>query len=142
MTDSPTTLLTLQLVASALLVVAVLWFMWRLPKKEPLAYTEWAPWLAFGSAWAGLIAASIAGLLWLLPYADRWLPVVLLVLCPTAVATGSLVLWIYRGQPEGSHAVSQQKNQARVGLTLAFIAVAITYTFVLTHKNIFTPVGS
>ncbi len=137
---SPITLLTLQLLASAALVASMLWFMWRLPRKDPVAYAGWAPWLAIGSAWAGLFALVGAGLLWVLPYPDRWLPVILLLLCPAAVGAAVLVFWVYRGQTNPVAATMHQ-TQARFGLTLGVLAALIAYAFVLTHKALFTPVG-
>ena len=81
---------------SALLVTAVLVFMWRLPHRGE-ALAGWAPPLALVSAWAGLLAAAISGGLWLLPYPDRWLAAVLLFFDPASIACGTLVLWIHRG---------------------------------------------
>lgn len=138
---SPITRLTLQLLASAALVVAVLWFMWRLPRKNTATYAGWTPWLAIGSAWAGLFAVVSAGLLWVLPYPDRWLPWILLLLCPAAVGAAVLVFWVYRGQTNSGPA-AMHRTQARFGLTLGLLAVLIAYAFVLTHKALFTPVGA
>jgi hypothetical protein len=138
---SPISLLTLQLLASTALVAAVLWFMWRLPRKDAAAYAGWTPWLAIGSAWAGLFAVVSAGLLWVLPYPDRWLPWILLLLCPAAVGAAVLVFWVYRGQTTSGPA-AMHRTQARFGLTLGLLAVLITYAFVLTHKALFTPVGA
>lgn len=132
--------LSLQLVVSALIVLGVLWFMWRLPRRgEPLF--PWAPPLAIISVWGGLLALAGSALLWLLPYPDRWVVLLFLILDPAAIATGTLVLWIYRGHEGTWETIALQRLQARVGIALGLLAVAVGYLYVLSHKTPMTPVG-
>jgi len=133
--------LTIQLIVSALIVLAVLWFMWRLP-REGERFFAWAPPLAIISAWGGLIGLIYSALLWVLPFPDRWLVLVFLILDPMAIGAGTLVLWIYRGHEVKSEiTIDAQLVQARVGIFLGIVAVAIGYFFVLTSKAPMTPVG-
>lgn len=134
-------MLTLQVVASALLVVAVFWYMWRLPLTGD-RYFGWAPPLALLSAWLGLAAVVVSGLLWVLPYPDRWVAATFLVLDPGAIGTGMLVLWIYRGQSGGEPTIAIQSVQAKVGITLGVIAVVIGYVFVMTQKTPGSVIGA
>lgn len=131
--------LTLQVLASALIVAGVLVFMWRLPRRGEWLY-PWAPPLALGSAWLGLLALVLTALLWVLPAPDAWLVVLFLALDPAAIAAAVLVHWIYRGAA-GSETIELQRLQAKVGLTLGVLAVALGYAYVMTHKTLFTPVG-
>jgi len=126
--------------ASFSLVAAVLWFMFRMPASGSGLY-PWAPPLALVSAWFGLGAAALAAALWSLDQADYWVALALLLVDPAALAAGVLVLWIYRREGAAIETVVLQKQQARVGIALALIAVAAGYTFVMTHKTPFTPVG-
>jgi len=70
---------------------------------------------------------------------------VLLLLDPGSIAAGTLVFWIYRGFGQASDSqaatVDLQRFQARVGLAMGLLAVAIGYVYVMTHKQPFTPVG-
>ena len=81
----------LQVAASAALVVAVLFFMWKLPASGE-RFFSWAPPLALISAWAGLAAVVFSILLWWLPAKDVWVTGILLVLDPAALCAGVLVL--------------------------------------------------
>ncbi len=128
-----------QVFVSFLLVVGVLWFMWRLPREGEKLY-GWAPPLAFISPWAGLISLTVTILLWFLQAPDGWLPAIFLVLDPAAIGCGVLVLWIYRGA-EASETVGAQRIQAKVGIVLGLLCVAVGYYYVMTHKTPFTPVG-
>lgn len=132
--------LTLQLLASAVIVLGVLVFMWRLPRHNENLFPWGAP-LAFISVWSGLIGLLLTALLWVLSYPDRWLVLILLVLDPLALTSATLVFWLYRGYSKVLHAVAMQKLQARVGLTLGSLAVALGYLYVMTHKTPFTEVG-
>ncbi len=133
-------MLTIQVVASLLLVAAVLWFLWRLPRSS--GALDWlAPPLALSSAWVGLAALPASAALWVLPNPDRWVAVSLLLLDPAALALGVGVMWIYRGRKGESHTVTLQRTQARVGITLGLLAVTVGYLYVLTHKTPFTPTG-
>ena len=131
---------TVEVGLSILLVTAVLWWMWRLPQHGDVWY-GWAPPLALGSAWCGLLAGVVSLFLWGVGTPDGWLPVVLLFLAPGSIAAGLGVLWIYRGLEESLATVNQQKLQARVGIVLGALAVAVGYYYVLTHKRPFTPIG-
>jgi hypothetical protein len=128
------------LLVSFILVVAVLWFMFRLPPTGTTLF-GWAPLLALATVWAGLAAVVLSGLLWVLRYPEVWVAVVLLFLDPLALASGVLVLWIYRGPKEARQTVAMQRVQAVVGLSLGLLAVVIGYVYVMTHKAPFTPVG-
>ena len=126
--------------ASFSLVAAVLWFMFRMPASGAGLY-PWAPSLALVSAWFGLGAVALAAALWSLDHADYWVALALLLVDPAALTAGVLVLWIYRHEGAEVETVVLQKQQARVGIALALIAVAAGYAFVMTHKTPFTPVG-
>lgn len=131
----------IQVIVSILLVAAVLWFMWRMPRGNESLY-GWAPPLALGSAWAGLAAVLLTALLWVVSVPDRWLPAVFIVLDPFAIGAGVLVLWIYRGHDASNETIEAQQVQAKVGIALGIVAVALGYVYVMTHKTPFTPVGS
>lgn len=130
----------MQVGASVLLVAVVLYFMWRMPRRSE-ALAGWAPPLAFMSAWSGLLGAVFSALLWVLPYPDVWVVVLFLVLDPLACAAGVLVLWIHRGVAD-SEPIDMQRMQARIGVTLGAVAVAIGYAYVMTHKTIGTAPGA
>ena len=132
--------LTIKIFASAALVMAVLWFMWRLPHRGD-ALDGWAPPLALLSAWLGLAGVVMSALLWVLPYPDRWITLLFLLLDPAAIAAGVLVLWIYRGRAGTAPTIDAQCLQARVGVALGIAAVAIGYIYVISHKAPGTPVG-
>jgi len=129
----------LKVVASLALVALVLWWMWRRPVREALY--PWAPPLALASAWLGLLAGALSAGLWVLPYPDRWVVILLLVLDPAATATAVLTFWILRKVPHDDPPAQAQRLQASVGLGLAMVAIALGYLFVMTHKTPFTPIG-
>lgn len=129
-----------QVTASYALVAVVLWFMWRLPRRGE-SWFGVAAVMALGSAWAGLAAVIASALLWWVAMPDWLLAVVLLLLDPGAIALGVLVLWVYRGHKSTSPAIVQQRLQAKTGVALGLSAVVIGYIFVMTHKQLFTPVG-
>lgn len=126
--------------ASCGLVAVVLWFMFRLPASGTGLY-PWAPPLALASVWFGVAAAVLAAVLWLVAHADYWVALALLVVDPAALTAGVMVLWIYRRDAGVEETVVLQRLQARVGIVLAMVAVAMGYVFVMTHKMPFTPVG-
>lgn len=126
--------LTIQLIASAALVLAVLFFMWRMPKTGE-RFFAWAPPLALLSAWGGLAALVGSGLLWVLPSPDAWVTLLFLVLDPLAITCGILVMWIYRGHEEQQETIRAQQTQARVGIALGLAAVVVGYVFVMTQKR-------
>jgi hypothetical protein len=132
--------LTLQILASGALVAVVLWFMWKLPRKGEALFS-WGPPLALLSAWGGLLSLLTTVLLWLLPFPDVWIVVTFLGLYPASIASGTLVLWIYRGLADTQGTIASQLTQAKVGITLGLLAVVLGYVYVLTHKTPFTPVG-
>lgn len=131
----------IQVVASLALVAAVLLFMWKLPVSGE-RFFGWAPPLALLSAWCGLAAVILSILLWRLPSPDWWISTTLLILDPASLCFGVLVLWIYRKHDGDEETVHMQLIQARTGILLGLIAVALGYWFVMTHKAPFTPVGS
>jgi hypothetical protein len=132
-----------QVLASLGVVAVVLFAMWRLPKASDTALV-WAPSLALMSVWCGLFGVIGTACLWWVRTPDAWLPALLLVLLPGAVAGGVLVIWIYR-KFEGDEALMKtaemQRLQARIGVTLGLLATAIGYSFVLLHKAPLTHVG-
>ena len=132
--------ITLQVFVSGLLVVAVLWFMWRLPRRGEMFF-GWAPPLSLLSAWAGLLAVACSLLLWVLPFADAWVAAVLLLMDPAAIAAGTLVLWVYRGHEAGGETIRMQRLQASVGIGLGLLAVVLGYVYVMVMKPLWTPVG-
>jgi len=123
-----------------LLVIAVFYWMWRLPTTGE-RYFGWAPPLALGSVWLGLAALVLSLLLWVLPYPDRWVALTFLVLDPGAIGTGALVLWIYRGHEDEEGTIALQRTQAKVGITLGSLAVVAGYCFVMVSKTPGTPIG-
>jgi len=125
-------MLAIQVGASLALVVAVLWFMWRLPNRNDSLF-GWGPPLALFSPWAGLFAVISSVVLWFIATPDSWLPVAFQLLYPAAIGSGVLVLWIYRRYEELTDSINAQKLQAWVGISLGLMAVAIGYFFVLTH---------
>jgi hypothetical protein len=143
MAMSPAARTAVQVVGALLLVAAVLWWMWRLPRRgeagdDPPA---WAAWLALLSPWSGLAALVAAAGMWLTAWADLLLTLTLLLLSPLAVGAGVLVLWAHRGAAGMDDHVqvrAMQRLQARVGLALGLAAVAAVYAFVLTHLTPFT----
>lgn len=132
---------SLQVAASAALVIAVLVFMWKLPKSD--RFHGWAPPLALSSSWAGLIGLGLAIMLWFQQAGkDAWVVSLLLFVAPAALCMGVLVLWIYRSDDDHlEETVLMQMTQARVGIFLGLATVALGYAYVMTHKEPFTPVG-
>ncbi len=144
---SPVWRTALQVGGALLLVAAVLWWMWRLPRDESPA-PMWAAWLGLVSPWAGIAAVMTSLLAWWSSAADVLLSASLLALDPLAVGTGVLVLWTQRRGGgvaervgEDARARGLQRVQACVGIGLGLLAVALGYTYALTHKTPFTPVG-
>lgn len=133
-----------QVVGSCLIVVGVLWLMWRLPRRDQQLYFI-APYLSFGGVWVGLLAVVLSLLLWWVAFPDHVLVLVLLLLDPAAIGGGIAVLWIYRH--EGAHdplqmtLIRQHRMQACVAVAMGLLAVALGYLYVMTHKRLFTPVG-
>ena len=115
--------LTIQLIVSALIVLAVLWFMWRLPRSGD-KYFSWAPPLAFISAWMGLLGLVLSVVVRWLRYPDTWVALLFLMIDPIAIGTGTLVLWVYRGHDSAVQTIAMQHIQARVGIALGILAVA------------------
>jgi len=133
-------MLTLQVLASAALVIAVFYWMWRLPQTGE-KYFGWAPPLALASVWLGLAAVIASALLWFLPYPDQWVAATFLVLDPGAIGAGALVLWIYRGHENTEPTIDIQRLQAKVGITLGIAAVILGYIYVMTTKPPGTAIG-
>jgi len=136
--------LFIQVVVSCLIVVGVLWFMWRLPRRSESLY-PYAPILSLGSVWMGLLAVVGSALLWWVGFPDQLLVVVMLILDPGSISAGVLVLWIYRGahsmDSQSQDTNRQHRQQACVGIVMGLIAVVLGYVYVMTHKRLFTPVG-
>lgn len=124
--------LTLQVLGSLALIAAVVWFVFKLPGGGE-ALLGWASPLALFSAWAGLLGLGLTVLLWVLPWPDYWLVAAFLGFYPAALASGVLVLWLYREETSPAEGVEAQLLQARVGIALALFAVALGYVFVFTH---------
>lgn len=125
--------LTIQVIASLVLVVAVLWAMWRWPRKDESLFA-WAPPLALFSAWVGLGALAFTVVIWFVYFPDRWLPVAFLLLDPATIGAGILVLWIYRDLQTKSDTITAQRTQAWVGIILGLAAVTVGYVYVMIHK--------
>ncbi len=100
--------ITLQVVVSALIVAAVLWWMWRLPRRDDAMFA-WAPPLALLSAWCGVLSLIGSACLWVVPYPDNWITILFLLLDPAAIASGTLVLWIYRGGDRAAATIQLQR---------------------------------
>lgn len=130
--------LTIQLLVSALIVIAVIFFMWKLPRREGAFYGWGAP-LALVSAWLGLIAVIGSICLWFVSSPDHWVVVLFLGFDPASIGAGVLVLWIFRGAGEGKTfdgaPIELQRVQAKTGIMLGLIAVVLGYTFVMTSKS-------
>lgn len=134
--------LTLQLIVSAMIVLAVLWWMWRLPASRGETLYGWGPPLALLSVWVGLVSLVTTVVLWFAPFPDALIVILFLLMDPAALTAGVLVLWIYRGDERDEQTVELQRQQAWVGIILALLAVAGGYAYVMTHKSPFTPVGA
>ncbi len=120
----------MQVTFSILLFAAVIWFMWRLPRRDEALF-GWAPPLALASAWFGLVAAVLSVLIWFLPFPDYWVWGLLWLLDPAAMAAAILVFWIYRRYDDPSDTVAMQRTQAGVGIILGAIAIVLGYSFVM-----------
>lgn len=129
-----------QVGASIALVVIVLVFMWRMPRRGE-AYYPWAPPMALGSVWIGLLAVLSAAAMFVVATPDAMVIAVCQFLAPIALGLAVLVFWIYRGA-DAAETIELQRTQASVGLGLAVAAVAIGYAYVLTHKAPLSPIGS
>lgn len=132
--------LSAQLVVSGLIVLGVLWFMWRLPRRADPPYGLAAV-MALGGVWAGVASVAASVMLWWVASPDRLITVVLLGLDPAALGVGVLVLWVYRGMVPDDPAIQRQQQQAWLTIALGLVAVVIGYVYVMTHKQLFTPVG-
>lgn len=135
----------IQVAVSVLVVVVVLAAVWRMPRRGD-RWFGWAPPLALGSAWTGLLSVLGSALLWVLPVGrDVLIALLFLLLIPGSLTAGLLVYWIYRGvtgdgRPvdiqidpaiDRPDAVSMHRMQAGVGLTFSCAAIAIGYAFAL-----------
>lgn len=125
--------LWLKLMFSFAIVAVVLYFMWRIPRRDE-SFFGWAPRLALTSAWMGLIAAACAAATWVTGRSDPWITLSFMAIDPAAIAAGTLVLWIYRRYDSPELTVQNQRAQAHVGIVLAVLAVAIGYAFILFHR--------
>lgn len=125
--------LTIQVIVSLAIIFGVLWWMWRLP-GEPGAASHWSSVLSFCSAWLGLAAVGVGVWLWWTVRPERWAVAAVLVWA-AALATGLLALWTWRRTPAERlpEEVLLQRLQARVGVGLGLLAVALWYAFMITH---------
>jgi len=119
---------------SLLAVAAVLFFMWRLPRRGE-SFFGWAPALALTSTWAGLTAVVCAVVTWCVVQPDPWLAASFMFLDPAAMTTGIGVLWIYRRYGSPQPTISEQRLQAQIGIALGLVAVAIGYAYVFLHRQ-------
>lgn len=129
-----------QVGASVALVVIVLVFMWRMPRRGE-AYYPWAPPMALGSVWIGLLGVLSAAAMFFVPSPDAMVIAVCQFLAPISVGLAVLVFWVYRGADD-AETILLQRLQAKVGLALGVLAVAVGYAYVLSHKAPLTPIGS
>ena len=127
--------ITIQLIVYILLIIGVLYFMWKL-KGDTKRFYGWAPPLAITAVWTGLIAALGSVAIWISPIDfNTWLITSLLFLDPFCMTTATLVLWIYRNTPRENleDTIFQQLTQAKIAIFLGSIAIALGYAFVLLH---------
>ena len=127
--------LPLQVTLSLLLVVVVLWFMWRIPRRSDASF-DLSPVLAMMSTWTGLTALVCSVAIWFVRRPDPLIAMSFMFLDPGAIGTGTLVLWIYRRYETSEQTVELQVLQAKVGLTLGMLSVILGYLFVFLHKPI------
>lgn len=125
--------LTIQVVISLGIIFGVLWWMWRLPGEAAPGSTLAAA-LAFCSVWIGVGAVVVAGWLWWTSRPQLW-AVVTVLIWAAALSTGLLALWTYRHTPieQMPEEVLLQRLQARVGIGLGLVAVALWYAFMISR---------
>lgn len=133
--------LTIQVVVSAGIIYGVIWWVFRMP-GEAVVDSAAAPILAFCSVWVGLLSVVVGGWLWVTSKEDVWVPVHV-VIWSIAITMAAFSLWIYRHTPgeQMTEPIQMQRAQARVGLILGLVGVVLWYVFVVTHKQVFTPIG-
>lgn len=123
--------LTFQVLVSLGIILGVVWWVWRLP-GSPVTDSASAPYLALGSVWIGLAAVLHNIRLWLDPLA----PVVIatgVILYALAITAGYFALWTYRATPPEMmfEPIVLQRQQARMGIGLGLLAVALWYLILL-----------
>ncbi len=133
--------LTIQVLASAAVIYAVIWWVFRMPGPA-VTNSAAAPVLAFCSVWVGLLSVVVGAWLWFTAKEDIWVPVHV-VIWSLAITLAAFSLWIYRHTPaqQMTEPIQLQRAQARTGLILGLIAVVIWYIFVISHKQPLTPIG-
>ncbi len=127
--------ITTQLALYIFLIVAVIYYMWKL-QGDTKKYYGWAPPLAISAVWTGLIAMAGSIAIWFSPINfNSWLITSLLFLDPFTITTAILVLWIYRNTPRENleQTIYMQLTQAKMAIFLGSIAIALGYAFVLMH---------
>ncbi len=130
--------LSLQVIGSLVIIFGVLWWMWRVP-GEAVSGSLAAAVLAFCSVWIGLAAIGLAGWLWWSANPGPWAVASVLVWA-AGLSCGLLALWTYRHTPAStmSEQVLLQRLQARVGVALGLVAVAMWYVFMIARLSTLT----
>jgi hypothetical protein len=121
----------------------------RPPPDPPRRPTPAPAWVAFASAWVGLLTLIAAIVFLFLPgsrdpkaelehlraysFADRFLPLPIYA-CAVGLFLGIVVLWQMRKEPRPlSDAATAQRLQACAGIALSLIGAAMIYTYVALH---------
>lgn len=130
--------LSLQVIGSLVIIFGVLWWMWRIPGEAESGSLAAAV-LAFCSVWIGLVAIGVAGWLWWSANPGPWAVASVLVWA-AGLSCGLLALWTYRHTPASamSEEVLLQRLQARVGVALGLVAVAMWYVFMIVRLSTLT----
>ncbi len=125
--------LTIQVVVSLLIIFGVLWWMWRIP-GEAIRGSVAAAMLAFVSVWFGVASIGAAAWLWWTSVPQFW-AVSTVLIWAAAISTGLLALWTYRHTPvdQMPEEVHLQRMQARLGVALGLVAVALWYIYMITR---------
>ncbi|RJP31058.1 MAG: hypothetical protein C4547_15850 [Phycisphaerales bacterium] len=90
--------------------------------------------MALGSVWVGLgcLVLAVAMLLTPAAFNEYTLPGLLYVGAPAGLWLACVTLWSLRKEPPGDPAVQSRRLQAKVGIALTLVAVAVVYVLVLT----------
>ena len=130
--------LTIQVVISLMIIFGVLWWMWRLP-GEAVEGSNAATTLSFSSVWLGVASIVVAVWLWWTDDPQFW-AVTTVMMWAAALSTGLLALWTYRHTPIDRMAeeVLLQRLQARVGVGLGLVSIALWYAFMILRFSTLT----
>lgn len=125
--------LTIQVLVSLLIIFGALWWMWRIPGEATTGSIA-ATMLAFVSIWFGVASIAAAVWLWWTSVPQFW-AVTTVLIWAAAISTGLLALWTYRHTPPDQmpEEVHLQRMQARVGVALGMVAVALWYTYTISR---------